>query len=93
MKQSNRTLLCLLAISVIFNISAVMDVRSFRPGDMIVTKLRAGEEGKTLADVYMVKEKPVPWFPVPWKWRATLLHEGITYAEPGKITLFREGNP
>ncbi|RYD47290.1 MAG: hypothetical protein EOP85_05775, partial [Verrucomicrobiaceae bacterium] len=80
MKGNQKTIICLLVISVMFNIASMIDVRSFSPGDMVVTKLRAGDGDKTLADVYMIKERPVPWFPVPWRWRASLIREGVVYA-------------
>ena len=90
MKGHHKTIFSLLVISVMFNIASVIDVRSFHPGDMVVTKLRTGDGGKTLADVYLIKEKPMPWFPVPWRWRATLIREGVVYAENGAVSLFPE---
>lgn len=90
MEKHHKTIFCLLVISVGFNIASVIDARSFRPGDMVVTKLRAGEGGKILADVYRINEKPMSWFPVPWRWRASLIHEGVVYAENGAVALFRK---
>lgn len=90
MASTNRNLLCLLVISVFFNIMSVIDVRSFSPGDMVVMNKRVGAPGQTLADVYLIGDKPIPMIPLPWKARASLIREGVVYAEGGKIALFKE---